>query len=50
MLSVKFKDTEKQRFVPPNAPIVTFVPADKAAITTGAHVIVNAYEEPPTAH
>lgn len=41
MMTVKFKDTEKQVFIPPNAPIVTFVPGDKSAITTGAHVIVN---------
>ncbi len=42
MLSVKYKDTQKNVFVPPNAAIVTFIPADKAAITPGAHVIVNA--------
>lgn len=42
MMSVKYKDTEKKVFVPPNTPIVTFIPADKAAVTPGAHVIVNA--------
>ena len=42
MMSLKYKDTEKQIFVPANVPIVTSVPADKTALVTGAHVILNA--------
>lgn len=38
MMSLKYKDTEKQIFVPTNIPIVTSLPADKAALTPGAHV------------
>jgi hypothetical protein len=39
-LLVKYKDTEKKVFVPANAPIVTFVNADKSALTPGAHVLI----------
>ena len=41
-MSIKYKDVEKKVFVPVNVPIITYLPADKAALTTGAHVIVNA--------
>ena len=41
-LMVKYKDTEKKVFVPANAPIITYVTADKSALTPGAHVIINA--------
>jgi hypothetical protein len=41
-MSVKYKDGEKKVFIPANAPVVTFEPADKAALTAGAHVIVMA--------
>jgi hypothetical protein len=40
-MTVKYKDTEKKVFVPLNAPIVTFTPADASALTPGAHLIVN---------
>ena len=46
MMSVKYKDTQKNVFIPPNAAIVTFIPADKAALTPGAHVIVDATRAP----
>ena len=39
-LMLKYKDTEKKVFVPANAPIVAAVPADKSALTPGAHVII----------
>jgi len=39
---VKYKDTDRKVFVPANVPIITYLPADKAALTAGAHVIVNA--------
>jgi hypothetical protein len=40
-MTVKYKDTEKKVFVPLNAPIVTFTPADASALTPGAHLVVN---------
>jgi hypothetical protein len=43
---VKYKDTEKKVFVPANAPIITYEPADKAALTAGAHVLINATTAP----
>ena len=41
ILLVKYKDTEKKVFVPAGAPIVTYAPADKSALTAGAHVYIN---------
>jgi hypothetical protein len=45
-LMVKYKDTEKKVFVPADAPVITYVNADKAALTPGAHVIINATAAP----
>jgi hypothetical protein len=42
VMSVKYKDGEKKVFIPANAPVITYVLADKAALTPGAHVIVMA--------
>ncbi|HEV8022417.1 MAG TPA: hypothetical protein VGP41_14175 [Candidatus Lustribacter sp.] len=42
MMDLKYKDTEKQIFVPANVPIVTSIPADPSAFTPGAHVLINA--------
>ena len=42
ILTVKYKDTEQKIFVPAGAPIVTYVPGDKSALTPGAHVIITA--------
>ena len=41
-MTVKYKDGEKKVFVPANVPVITYVPADKAALTAGAHVIIMA--------
>jgi hypothetical protein len=41
-MTVEYKGVAKKVFVPANAPIITYLPADKAALTAGAHVIVNA--------
>lgn len=46
VMSLKYKDTEKQIFVPANVPIVTSMPADKSALTPGAHVLINAATGP----
>jgi hypothetical protein len=41
-MMVKYKDTERKVFVPAGVPIITYDTADKAALTPGAHVIINA--------
>jgi hypothetical protein len=45
MLLLKFKDGEKKVFVPANAPVVAYVPADRAAITPGANVMLFAVKK-----
>lgn len=42
---LRYKDGEKRIVVPEGAPIVTFVPADRAALVTGAHVLVGAQRQ-----
>lgn len=39
-LSVKYKDGEQHIVVPPNVPIVTFVPAKRDDLKAGAHVVM----------
>jgi hypothetical protein len=39
-ITVDYKGGQKQVIVPDNAPVVTFAPADRTALTTGANVIV----------
>jgi len=46
MMALKYKDTEKQIFVPANVPIVTSIPADTTALVVGAHVLLNATTGP----
>lgn len=38
-LTVKYKDGEKKVVVPPETPVVTYVPADKSELKAGAKVI-----------
>ena len=38
-LMVKYKDGEKKVVVPPDTPVVTYVPADRADLKAGAKVI-----------
>jgi hypothetical protein len=40
LLTVGYKGGEQTIFVPENAPVVTYEPANRAALTAGAHVIV----------
>jgi hypothetical protein len=40
VMVIKYKDGEKKVFVPTNVPVITYVPADKAALTPGAHIII----------
>ncbi len=39
-LTVAYKGGEKSIVVPPDAPVVTFAPGDRAMLVAGAHVIV----------
>lgn len=39
-INVKYKDGEKKIVVPPSAPIVTYVPGDKAELKPGAKIFV----------
>jgi hypothetical protein len=47
VLTVKYKDGEKQIAVPPEAPIVTFVPGDRAELKPGAAVFIAAARPQP---
>jgi hypothetical protein len=38
-IMVRYKDREKKMIVPPDTPVVTFVPSDKSELKTGAHII-----------
>lgn len=42
MLTVTYKGGEKQVFVPDDVPFVSYAPADRGALTPGAHVLVMA--------
>lgn len=46
LLTVGYKGGEQKIFVPEKAPVVTYLPADTAALTKGAHVIAFAIENP----
>ncbi len=41
-LTLRYKDGEKILIVPPNVPVVTFAPGDKALLVPGARVMVTA--------
>ncbi len=41
-MRLKYKDGERTVIVPPDAPIVTFEPGDRAMVAPGAHVIITA--------
>lgn len=43
---LKYKDGEKWIVVPPEAPIVTFEPGDRAMVVPGAHLLVTATKQP----
>lgn len=42
VLTLKYKDGEKKMVVPPEAPIVTFVPGDRSLLRPGAAVFLSA--------
>jgi hypothetical protein len=41
MITIMYKGGGKRVFVPDNVPIVTYEPADRVALTPGAHVLIN---------
>jgi hypothetical protein len=45
-MTLRYKDGEKVIVVPPNAPIVTFEPGDRAMLKSGAHVLLTAARQP----
>jgi hypothetical protein len=45
-MTLKYKDGEKTIVVPPDAPIVTFEPGDRAMLAPGAHILVTAAKQP----
>ena len=45
-MTLRYKDGEKTIVVPPEAPIVTFEPGDRAMLAPGAHIIVTAAKQP----
>ena len=46
MLTLKHKGGSVQMAVPPDVPIVTFAPGDRALLQTGAHVFISAQQQP----
>lgn len=46
-IMVKYKDGEKKIVVPPDAPIVTYLPGDKAELKPGAKIFVVAAQKQP---
>jgi hypothetical protein len=49
-LTVKYKDGEKKIIVPPDVPIVTFVPGDKADLKPGSRFSSLPRKSCPMAH
>ena len=45
-ITLKYKDGEKVVLVPPDTPIVTFEPGDRAMLVPGAHVMFGATKQP----
>ncbi|WGS24104.1 MULTISPECIES: hypothetical protein [unclassified Bradyrhizobium] len=45
-LLVKYKDGEKKVVVPPDTPVVTYVPGDKSDLKSGAKVIASMKQQP----
>jgi hypothetical protein len=45
-LTLRYKDGEKVVVVPPDAPIVTFEPGDRAMLKPGAHILVTVTKQP----
>ena len=47
VITVKYKDGEKKIVVPPEAPIVTYVPGDKGELKPGAKIFIIAAQRQP---
>lgn len=46
-LTMKYKDGEKKIIVPPDTPIVTYVPGSKDELKPGVHIIINGATKKP---
>jgi hypothetical protein len=46
LLTLKYKDGEKEIVVPPNVPIVTLAPGDRSLLKSGTAVFVPAMKKP----
>ncbi len=46
VLTLKYKDGEKKVLVPEGVPIVTFLPAERSDLKSGAHVFVGTQRQP----
>ena len=46
-LTVKYKDGDKKIIVPPDVPIVTFAPGDKADLKPGTKIFIGASKKLP---
>jgi len=46
-LTMKYKDGEKRIIVPPDTPIVTYVPGDKSELKPGAKIFIAAAKKLP---
>lgn len=47
VITLKYKEGEQNIFVPPDAPIVTFVPADRTELKAGAKIFIGAAQKQP---
>jgi hypothetical protein len=50
LLTVGYKGGEQKIFVPEKTPVVTYEPADRTALTKGAHIIAFANDNPDGTH
>jgi hypothetical protein len=46
-ITVRYKDGEKKVIVPPEAPIVTYLPGDKTELKPGAKIFIVAAQKQP---
>jgi len=45
-MTLRYKDGEKIVIVPPDAPVVTFEPGERAMLVPGAHILLTATKQP----
>jgi hypothetical protein len=45
-LTLSYKGGEQKVFVPPNVPVITYLPGSKSMLSPGSHVIIFATKNP----